>query len=129
MRRLTSLWKAGRIASGGVPQSPPPVVPWRPAFLFASVARAGCLSTAVAGHPTRCPYPVTVARWIGTALVLAGALVLAVDLDHGDTVVVDLTASHGVHLSDALGLVAILVGLVLLLVRARDDRHGGRSSG
>jgi uncharacterized protein YjeT (DUF2065 family) len=68
------------------------------------------------------------ARWTGAALVLAGAVVLAVDLDHGDTVVVDLTASHGVHLSDALGLIVILVGLGLLLVQPRSDRRDSDSS-
>jgi uncharacterized membrane protein len=60
-------------------------------------------------------------RWIGAALVLAGALVLAFDLDRGDAVVVDLSASHGVHVSDGLGLILVLAGLVLLLLRPRGD--------
>lgn len=53
-------------------------------------------------------------------------MVLAVDLDRGDVVVLELTASHGLHVSDGLGLVAILAGVGLLLVACRDT--GTRSA-
>lgn len=58
-------------------------------------------------------------RWLGTLLALVGAIILAVDVDRGDVVVLELTASHGLHVSDGLGLVAILVGVGLLLLASR----------
>ncbi|MGL6278014.1 MAG: hypothetical protein ACRC50_00470 [Gaiella sp.] len=62
-------------------------------------------------------------RILGTLLALSGALVLAIDLDRGDVVVLELTASHGVHVSDVLGLVAVLAGVGLLL----RDAHAARA--
>lgn len=58
-------------------------------------------------------------RWLGTLLALGGAMVLAVDLDRGDVVVLELSASHGLHVSDGLGVVAILAGIALLLIAGR----------
>jgi hypothetical protein len=58
-------------------------------------------------------------RWVGALLALGGAMVLAVDLGRGDVVVLELTASHGLHVSDGLGLVAVLAGIALLLKAGR----------
>jgi len=67
-------------------------------------------------------------RWVGTTLVALGTMVLAVDLDRGDIVVVSVAASHGLHLSDALGLIAICAGVVLLLLAPRSAGHGSREA-
>ena len=45
---------------------------------------------------------------------MAGALLLTVNFHGSTAVVLTVTHEHGVHLSDALGLTASLVGILLL---------------
>lgn len=69
-------------------------------------------------------YRAGMTRLLGVLLALGGAIVLAVDLDRGDMVVLTVAASHGLHVSDVLGLVAVLAGVVLLLLD-RPRAHDG----
>lgn len=48
-------------------------------------------------------------------------------LDHArwNVVLASLSVSHGIHLSDVVGLAALCAGLVLLWRAADDPEHGG----
>ncbi|HWE81016.1 MAG TPA: hypothetical protein VG265_05170 [Gaiellaceae bacterium] len=63
--------------------------------------------------------PPPMLRLAGALLVLAGFGVSIQDHDSWDVVVITLSRSHGVHVSDLVGSALLLVGLALLWHAAR----------
>jgi hypothetical protein len=60
------------------------------------------------------------ARWIGplgVASIILGLCVIAVDIPHLDAVVFSISPGNGLHLSDAIGGVAVLLGTLLVWYR------------
>ena len=65
-----------------------------------------------------------VQRAAGATFVLAGALLLAADGPRWDVVIVTVAPGHGVDLSDVVGAVAVLIGVVALWKAPSRDRLG-----
>jgi hypothetical protein len=53
-------------------------------------------------------------RLLGSALILAGCLVLIVEIRSLDNVVATLSWNRGIHLSDVLGLLIVLAGIAVI---------------
>ncbi len=58
-------------------------------------------------------------RLLGTVLVLVGFALAALDHESWDFVVVTLSTSHGLHVTDFVGSVLLVAGLGLLWHAAR----------
>ena len=64
----------------------------------------------------------TLQRLLGAALVAVGCAVLVVDVSSFDAVVLSVSKSHGLHLSDLLGGVAVVLGVAVLWIAPPRDR-------
>ena len=53
-------------------------------------------------------------RYLGASLIVAGVLILTVNVGELDRVVAAVTYSHGVHLSDLVGAAVVAVGAAIL---------------
>jgi hypothetical protein len=59
---------------------------------------------------------------LGAALVAVGCAVLVVDVSSFDAVVLSVSKSHGLHLSDLLGGAAVVLGVAVLWIAPPRDR-------
>lgn len=53
-------------------------------------------------------------RVLGVVLVAVGCAILVVDVSEFDVVVLSVSKTHGLHLSDLIGGAAVVVGVVAL---------------
>jgi hypothetical protein len=54
------------------------------------------------------------ARSLGALLIVVGCVILVVDVTSIDVVVLSVSSSHGIHLSDLIGAAAVLAGIAAL---------------
>jgi drug/metabolite transporter (DMT)-like permease len=53
-------------------------------------------------------------RWFGALLIILGCAIMVVEVPAIDEASLPVTPSHGIHLSDFLGGVVVLVGIAVL---------------
>jgi hypothetical protein len=53
-------------------------------------------------------------RPVGALLIVLGCVILVVDVTSIDAVVLSVSSSHGIHVSDFIGGTAVLAGIAVL---------------
>ena len=75
-------------------------------------ARRACAALAVA--PALVTWPSQVSRTLGTAGILAGAILIGFNPSRWDVVVATLPRGHGIHVRDLVGMALIAAGILVL---------------